>query len=142
MIQAIKTNDLAALSELDVSSTEKLITVNWVNHHEDYQLEEDSFYGAIGWAIYCKADLVTFKLLVAKGAPSDRVRYYGKWYGARQACHDLGLAREIVNLFPKQMTGEELYDWKVQWQRGEFIKQAGRQAAKEIARLESLFPKK
>lgn len=102
MIKAIKQNDHTTLKELDVSTTEKMITVNWINYHEDYQLESDSFYGAIGWAIYCKADLAIFEILLEKGAPTENVRHCGKWYGARQAAHDLGLCKEIVGLFPKK----------------------------------------
>lgn len=67
----------------------------WINYMEDYQLETIAFYGLIGWALYVRADLQTFQILVSCGAPTSKVREYGTFYNAYQTAHDMALPTEI-----------------------------------------------
>lgn len=91
--QAISNNDLDWLERLDLKTT--LMTVD----QYCWNLCDDPwwhmFYGAIGLALFHKADLSVFELLLEKGAPTDRVycREF-HWYSAKRQLDNLESTRK------------------------------------------------
>lgn len=103
---AIEENDIDLLDRCDVSTKRELCSVNSLCFL-NFDVEASSYYGAIGYALFCKADLSIFRSLVDRGAPLDNVFHSllnhntsssRGWYSAVEAARYLKLDQQIVNL--------------------------------------------